>query len=283
MFESTALAANVQVKGLDELDDLEVGAKATTELDFKISKAAFEACIPQESKPFPQTLTADLESQIFTKKELNDWMDCELGECAFNFLNVDLQELVGLKTPEDYKMKFFQLLKDRTTRKTGIDPARSKHFLRSSDNAFQSCQSAELAQLLDSRPLKTDFRLSVVRYSSKMRPTTRITQGLTYPSIDGGLCYAEALIFSTHYDVDRVETWKTLGSALTYEFRYRIDLLNTWFRRLSKNKFRDEARRIAQEQMTKAIDCLVSHQTTSLKASPRVEPERLEKKSDKRN
>ncbi len=252
----------IEVQQLKELHDQEVGAIATVKLDFNPTEKEFRACVPQESKVFPKDLNGDWDTKIFTKTEMEDLMKCKVGDCAFNFSNTDLQELQKAKLPEERKMMFYKFLDERVKGIKGADPTRSALFLRSRDRAFEDCGSDDFSSLLNERPVRgLPFRMSVVKYSKKMRPTTRLLQGAYWKGENGGFCYGEALVFSTHYDTDRVEVWNLQSPdaathILKLQIRHRIDLLNTWVRRLSKEKFRTEVREIAFMQTRDVVNCL---------------------------
>lgn len=255
-----ANAADAQVIKIKALHDREIAARGELELANSVTKASFSACIPRESKPFSKEVAPALSEKIFSKKALADWMRCNQKDCAFNFLPNEIATLEKFKTEDERKKMYFRFYKDRTEGKTPLDPGRTRFFIKSNHKAFDFCHEAALEKLLDKRPLIEAFRLSFVQYSDQMRPTARLTQGAYYPQ-GAGFCYAEALIFSDHYDDDRVEVWKAEplekgGTKLRLQVRHRIDLLSTWVRRLNINAFQRELESVIQKQMKEAAECL---------------------------
>lgn len=258
------LLIGLSVSELKEQHEREIGVSVSDKIEGHISNKAFEACIPRESIPYPKVWGEDLQKKVFAGDALDDWMDCSPKKCAFNFAPKELESLKNLQSKDEYKKKFIDLYNDRVNFKVGLDPERTPFFFRSFKQPFDYCQSKKFDELLDQRPLRNHpFRLSHVRYSKKMRQTTRLLQGITYSEGPNAICYGEALIFSDHYDLDRVEMWKLerqMGAKPTTEIevsvRHRIDLLSTWFRRLNKKTLRDELKSVLKAQVEEAANCL---------------------------
>lgn len=252
--------SDAQVKRLEPLRDDEVAVEASVVLPDDIEIKRFSACVPQESIPFDGKVPAEWETKIFESKALQDMAKCSASDCAFNLLPTEIHSLTLLKNDTDRKNFYLDALQNRIHFKLGIDPARRPHFITSKDKGFSPCGEGEVIEsLLNTRPLRDlPFRLSHAKYNKKMRPTTRLTQGVFWSPKKGEtdrICYAEALIFSDHYDVDRVEVWSLQGRTLTLQIRNRLDLLNTWLRRLNKEKFWKEATSVAENQIKGALEC----------------------------
>lgn len=246
---------------IKELRDEEIAVLGSMDLPQKFSESVFKACVPQESLPYPKVWPAALREKVFAGEAMGDLMRCSMKKCAFNFLKSELEIYQNLETETERQEKYIEFYNDRVAGKTKIDEGRESKFIRSKDEAFKICSSSAIDNLLDRRPLKNDsYRLSHIRYNPRMRQTTRLVQGVFSPNKDsgGGFCYAEALIFSDHYDLDRVEVWKLSDKKLQLQIRHRIDLLNTWFRRLNKSSLRDELKGLVDAQLTKAFECLNS-------------------------
>jgi len=252
--------ASPEIQGIKELRDEEIAAHGILDLGQSFSEANFKSCIPQESIPYPKVWPQELQDKVFAGEAMGDLMKCRPKRCAFNFLNSELETYQDLKSEEERQAKFIEFYANRVSGKTGIDEARSRMFIRGKDKAFSICSSPEMDRLLDSRPLKAEaYRLSHIRYNPRMRQTTRIVQGLFFKNkSEPGFCYAEAMTFSDHYDLDRVETWRLSGNILELQVRHRIDLLNTWFRRLNKGSLRKELDGLVRSQLNLAAECLKS-------------------------
>jgi hypothetical protein len=250
----------IRVSQLSELHDQEVGAMAELSLDFAPSEKDFYACTPKSSIPFPPRFDELISQQIFTDEETHALMDCSPKDCKFNLLP---QELIILDSLEDLgarKAALYRFYEERILGLKGIDPGRGALFIRSRDHGFEDCEGSELQKLLNERPIKGgEFRLQIVRYEKKMRPTARLNQRLFWKRNEV-LCAAEALIFSDHYDVDWVQVWslqkKDARHLLKVQLRNRIDLLTTWVRRLNKDKFRKRALQIAFQEISEVQACL---------------------------
>ncbi len=253
----------IEFKPVAELHEQEIAAQATATLSQKISDAAFLICTPRESFPFPKSWSSELKENVFAREALSDLMKCSPKKCAFNFLRPELEVLERLEKPEDFKNQFIQFYQDRVDGKTGLDTGRTPYFFRTGSTAEDFCPSPSLKTLIDNRPVKGfPFRLSLVRYNPRMRQTTRLLQGTSYPlgKNQSGVCYAEALLFSDHYDLDRLEVWKLermdQGTRVSVQVRHRIDLLNSWFRRLNKGALKDELKDLLEGQMKETLACL---------------------------
>lgn len=250
--------AKVDAEFLDETHDREIAVRATIHVRAAVNEKSFSRCVPRESRAFPFDLPGDLKEKIFISSELKDLMKCSPQDCAFNFNPQELEQLEKKSNPQERQELYWNFFTNRVLGKT--KPEASPFRIGSQNARLSSCQNADLNKLLDQRPLpKAFWRLSHVRYSAKMRPTTRLLQGLPYRDASN-LCYAEALIFSDHYDNDRIEVWTWApedgGSLLQVEVRHRVDLLNTWIRRLNKQSLRDELKKALTEQIQSASDCL---------------------------
>lgn len=251
----------IQISGLKELHDEEVAASGELVLESAVSDADFKACAALSSEPFPRSFSNDHEAQIFTEEETKALNDCEQGDCKFNFLPSEIIAIHNAADLETRKKLFFRFYEERTRGLKGIDPHRSSKFIRSADQPFDECEGEDFNRLLNARPLKnTPYRLSIVKYDRRMRPTTRLTQGVYWTGPKDQLCFAEALIFSDHYDVDRVQLWSlkktATGASLKIQLRTRIDLLNSWVRRLSKEKFRKQVKQIVFNEISMLDACL---------------------------
>ncbi len=251
---------SVEVQRLKELDLQEVGAEALVKIkeeEFRTYVKRFEACVPLESKPFKGKFSAEQSAALLDAKEVADLDDCKHDRCAFNFLKQELLELAALAKGAPRQNYLQDAYAKRSRYELGIDPQRSQLFLRGRDAAFGYCgESPSVERLLNQRPLKdTAFRLSTTKYHPKMRPTTRLSQGI-YWKQGYASCYAEALIYSNHYDIDRVEVWSLTPDSFRLQMRHRVDLLNSWFRRLNKEKFRKQAESIVEDQIKEAVECL---------------------------
>lgn len=234
------------------------------EVDLKAApKKDFSSCVPRESISFPKVLTTSLSEKIFTKKELSDFKACKPDSCKHNFLDQEIEWLIksGLKSDEDYKNKFFSFYKNRVERKTPILLQESRWKISSAVKPISFCEGAQADSILNQRPLpKANFRLSVVQYDSKMRPTTRLLQGIFFQdSKNKSLCFIESLLFSNHYDLDRIEAWELNSkNELRLLVRHRIDLLSTWFRRLQKPRLQKSLEKAALSEVLAAKNCLIS-------------------------
>lgn len=189
-------------------------------------------------------------------------MECRPDRCAYNFLPHEVEALSRLKNAEDRKRAYWEFFKNRVSRKTGLQENRTRFHIKSAHNLIEDCQSPGLASVLDNRMTKdTQFRLTHVQYQSQMRPTTRLLQSGYFQTPEKTYCFAEALIFSDHYDDDRVEVWslkKTeAGSTLKVQVRHRIDILNTWVRRIqAKEGLAQELDKVLERQIRDAASCL---------------------------
>jgi hypothetical protein len=253
--------SKVSMKNTQEWHDHEIAAAGEIEIGSTFTQAELSACATQESIPFTKQLPKKWTEAIFQKSELSDLEECKPGSCAFNFLPYEIQFLSKLPSTGEKKNAFLQFYKDRVQGKTPVDPRRSWMFIRSKDQKFSFCSSKPLHKLLDQRPIKTkDFRLAFANYDSRMRPTLRLLQSAEYASEDGWKCYAEALIFSDHYDGERVDLWglqtKDGKSTLRLEIRNRMDFLHSWWRRLKKGSLRDRIKSVVAAQLEAAGNCL---------------------------
>jgi hypothetical protein len=256
------------VFSLDELMDREIAAGSKMELEIHLDpqklSERFKQCIPIESQIFDGQWNESLDSRIFTAKELSDLMNCNPKSCAHNFLPQEIDLLTKAQTEGEKIQLFKQFYKNRYLRQASVSPDRAKFLIRTKDRPFQVCQSSRFNQLLDERPnVSWPMRLSLAHYDQRMRPTTRLLLGDFYTSDTGDLCFADAFVYSNHYDLDRIEVWRWKQSSqsmgtLELQVRHRIDLLNTWYRRLSKGTLREELRQIVENHVRQAASCLSS-------------------------
>ena len=257
IFGSTSVFAKqrVEVEKIKVLHEREVAARGSFKLKKTPSLTDWKACIPQESVKFPTAFSQEQQEAIFSGKEFEDLKNCTPNECAFNFLPYEKEFLARLESDEDYKNAFYDFYANRVKGRTPLDPLRTPFFIRSSDEAFRYCSSSKLSDLLDNRPLKIGYRLALAQYGDKMRPTTRLVQGVHYKTEDIH-CYAEALIFSNHYDLDRVDVWSLHKDRVVLEARDRIDFLRTWVRRLQKGKLQKVIEEVVERDLKAAQNCL---------------------------
>jgi len=260
--------SHVELTRLVDLDPQEVAVKGEISISQSVTKEKFRSCVPRESIAFPSTLPANLSSKIFEKKELSDWLQCSPTKCAFNFRPQELKELENAKTEESRKNKFFEFYKNRVDGKTpALDTSNVTLLIRSKSDPFEDCASSpEFKKLLDERPVKGwNYRFSVVKYRDNMRPTARLLQGVFSEPKPKTFCYTEALLFSDHYDSDRIEVWSLLQSdtpsesspsKLRLQIRHRVDLLNTWVRRINKPAFVNPLNETIDAQLVEAAACL---------------------------
>jgi len=253
----------VELQKIEELNEREIATAASFEITSKKSWDEVKKCLAVDSQSFPEKLSPDLEQKIFVKKELADLMKCNSRDCAFNFLPYELEYLEKLKTEEQRKEAYFKFFQNRIKGLTPMDPTKADLIIRSSKESFPECQSPILDKFLSQRPLgKADFRLSLVKYDDRMRPTTRLLQSMSFMKSPNQYCYAEALIFSDHYDAERIELWSVSKRADVYEIslkiRDRIDFLNSWFRRLQKGSLRKALEKLVQEQSQNMLRCIVA-------------------------
>ena len=234
------------------------------EVDLKTTpKKAFSSCVPRESILFPKALAASLSEKIFTKKELSDFKACKPGSCKHNFLDKEIELFIksDTRSDEDYKDKFFLFYENRVKQKTPILLQDSNWKISSAAKPLTFCEGAQADAILNQRPApKANFRLSVVQYDPKMRPTTRLLQGVFFQdSKTKSSCFLESLLFSNHYDLDRIEAWELNSeNKLKLLVRHRIDLLSTWFRRLQKPKLQKSLETAAIEEVLAARNCLIN-------------------------
>lgn len=256
MIISIALALiALEIKDLEEWHDFEIASAGRVQVSELVNP--FLSCVPQESQPFPTLWPQSLTDSIFRPKELRDLMGCHSQKCLFNFLPAEVAELEKASSENERKRLYRRFYEDRAAGRTGLDPRKERNFIRKAEG-WGACSSQELEDLLKRRPLQDrGYRLSHVHYDERMRPTTRLLQSATY-RVGDTECYAEALLFADHYDVDRVEVWSRnkRTKELRLEVRHRIDLLNTWVRRLNKNAFRRELRELVENQVKAAKACI---------------------------
>jgi len=259
--------SSLKIKEIKELHEREIAADGRMRFSGHLPNKLFLACSPRESRPYQESWDADLLEKVFDAQATKDLMNCGAKSCAFNFLPEELSILSDLKGKEERFAAYQKFYSNRAHLKTRIDDKRSPYFIRSQDEAFDFCQSQAMDDLLDHRPLKQiPFRLSHVHYNPRSRQTTRLVQGLSYPlkAKKDGVCYAEALIFSDHYDLERVEVWKMERiredqkdyTEVQLQIRHRIDLLSTWFRRLNKGALRDELKNLVRSQLQEVANCV---------------------------
>lgn len=256
-FLLTFISSEPEVKTISELHVQEIAIEGSFLLKEKTG-SSFTSCIPQESKVFTGEFPEEIQKSIFRPSELNALMKCSHHNCAFNFLFPELQSLEALKTEEERKKAYLQFFKNRMIGKTVPFAPQTTLWIRSQEKAFSFCDSSEFSKLLDERPLKKyPYRFQHAQYQSRMRPTTRLTQGLFF---ENNTCYAEVLIFSDHYDGERVEIWQAKsvpeGLKIRVQIRHRLDFLTSWFRRLNKSSLRDALKEQIKKQLDQVKNCL---------------------------
>jgi hypothetical protein len=257
---------DIQIDRMHENHDQEIATKGTVELPFKVSEKNLKACLPRESIPFPASLSKDLSEKIFSEGPMEALMKCNRKSCAFNFSFPELVQLEKAKTPEERQKLYFEFYKRRVATREKVSPEYARLFIHGKDKAFEDCDSSEFHKILDERPIAhPTYRLSHIQYNPRMRPTTRILQGEWFHPNSTTTCYVESLIFSDHYDAERVEVWSATTSdgktKLKLQIRHRVDLLNTWLRRLNKEGVRVELDDLIKAELEDAATCLKKAQT----------------------
>jgi len=256
----------IEVKELQESHEREIGASAKFLINGIVTQAQFLKCVPQESHPLPQKWPEELRRSVFSQGAARDLADCELKDCAFNFSSTEIEGLMKAKNDDERWAAFQEIYQKRSTGASRPAADREAFWIRSANHPLGICRDPQIAEVLDHRPSsKLARRLSHVQYNKKMRQTTRLLQATQFKmkSPPEGFCFVEALIFSDHYDLDRVEAWqlKRVGPAeseIQVEVRHRIDFLNSWFRRLNKPKLARELREALEKQAEVAQNCLNS-------------------------
>lgn len=242
------------------LHDHELAAYAEiTELE-NLSWQSFQKCSPQESQLFPKDLSAERKEEIFIAREMRDLKSCKAQDCAFNFTAEERDQIGALESDEEIQKTFFEFYKSRVEKPRELHPLIEKFKISKVEPALSVCQGPELKALVEKRPLKDwPYRLASVRYESQMRPTTRLTQGKHFKE-NGNFCFAEALIFSNHYDVELLKVWRYQPEEkqLRVELRYRVDFLSTWFRRLQKPRLQAAIEEVLTEEMESFKNCVNS-------------------------
>lgn len=254
---------------IEELSDHEIAGEVWVDYKGKIKKEEFFACLPRESKKFPKDFAAFLKEfgeKIFIEKEFEDLKACKPGDCKFNFKpdeQARIKKARAQNKPDDtFKQIYFRYFQNRAKGKTELSEKKTSFFIRSSEKAFNFCKSKELDQLLQSRPdPKQEFRLANVRYSTRMRPTTRLTQTRAYSVSPNKHCFAEALIFSDHYDVEKIDIWRmhqkeAQEGEIRLVVRHRLDFLTTFWRRLQKGGLRKALIRESTDDIQELVDCI---------------------------
>ncbi|MBN8556005.1 MAG: hypothetical protein J0L93_11210 [Deltaproteobacteria bacterium] len=256
-------AAEISIERMRENHDQEIATRGSFVWDGIVAEKTLKACIPQESIPFPQTLPKEWEAKIFDESPMEALMKCTRRDCAFNFSPKELAQLEKAKSPDERKKLYWEFYKRRVAHKEKTDDESARLFIRSKDKAFADCDGAEFHKLLDQRPVANPtYRLSHIQYNPRMRPTTRLLQGEWF-SANGNLCYAESLLFSDHYDAERIEVWSVKTdpnkskpkTKIQLQIRHRVDLLNTWLRRLNKEGVRVELDDLIKSQLEQVGEC----------------------------
>lgn len=251
----------INALSIEEQHDKEIAASAELVIPKVFQLSDLKKCIPVESRPFDGSFSLTDQKKLFSGKELEDLMKCNLENCAFNFLPYEKRYLQTLDSKEKKSQALMNFLADRIKGRTPVDPSRSPQFIRQSEKTFPDCHSDQLDQLLQKRLNPTlDYRIQVSQYDKRMRPTVRLVQGEWFTTPKKLFCYAEALGFSTHYDDDRVEVWsfetKENQTIIHLSIRNRIDFLRTWFRRLQKPRLRDQLKDVITQDLNAAASCL---------------------------
>ncbi len=239
------------------IHERELVADVRLSLGSKLSAKKFSSCVPRSGKNFPEKLNKNLEKQIFTEKEMADLKKCKVNECAFRFRQDERAIIHQAKSEDEIKKAFFSFYQERLRDRVTPYSHEAEHRMTSSQEAFDFCSSKEFDRLLkDRKHPQAKNLLQVERYDDRMRPTTRLNRGLFFTGPESRSCFAEVLVFSNHYDLDRVEVWSIDQKELRLFVRQRIDFLNSWWRRLRKGDLEEVLQKWAQEEMLEMLSCL---------------------------
>jgi hypothetical protein len=248
-----------QALDIKELHEREVAVSLKTSLNRTASPSAIKKCLPSRAKEFPSSWSTELDALVFTKKEMKDLKDCRVSDCAFRFRQDERAEINRAKSEDEIKKLVHRFFSDR--RKSQVEPYAHELELRiqNSETAFDFCQSPEFDKLLQNRshPRARDL-FEVFQYDDRMRPTARMSRGLSFEDKKKWTCWSEALVFSTHYEVDRVELWGIKNEELRLSVRQRLDFLHSWWRRLRKNELREPLQNWARDEIQIVANCLNS-------------------------
>jgi hypothetical protein len=256
---SSTFSKDIRTGNLGSLHDHELAAYGEIRGLEGLTPEKFRQCSPQESIPFPKEIPADWLESIFIPREMRDLKSCKPDSCAFNFTPEEREQIGKLSSNEEIQQKFFEFYQARVAKPGELHPLIQRFKITDAKASFsEACQSPELKTLITERPLKNwPFRFSSVRYESQMRPTTRLTQGKHFKA-NQTHCFAEALIFSNHYDAELIKVWAFDPSttSVRVEIRHRIDFLSTWFRRLQKPKLQAALERVLGEELAAFQACV---------------------------
>lgn len=255
---------DIHSASVQELHEREIAIELSVLLPKTYSDAKLNACIGKSFQDFPQEFKGSLADAIFTKKELEDLKDCEVTDCAFRFRPDERAELERLKDSTAIQKKVYEFYAQRARDRVLPYSWESEFRLDSTDKGFPFCQHPDFSELLKNRKHKNaQNKIQVVRGTDKrMRPTTRLSRSLRYTGKAGEICYADVLLFSNHYDLDRIEVWGVAPADpkkprhLRLLVRQRIDFLNSWWRRLRKGDLRDALEGWGKKEVLDTLQCL---------------------------
>ncbi len=260
---SQAICAQTPVsKEIGETHEREIAVDIRTILSKPISEDVWKNCLPQKGTGFPNAWNAALEDKIFAKKELPDTKECKVTSCAFRYRPDERADLQKAKTDAAIKKKVLEFYTDRA--KGRVQPyAHEEEFrIQKGEGAFDFCKSSDFDQLLKERNHSKAVTLIKVDLGKKsMRPTTRLTRGLSFSS-GKSLCWAEALLFSNHYDLDRIELWEASPQELRFVIRERLDFLHSWWRRARKKEITEVLEAWAIDETNRVLACMTKSSPT---------------------
>jgi len=246
-------------KEIEDTHEREISVDIRVKLSKPISESRWKSCFPQRDSHFPEAWTAKLEEKIFGDKELGDLKECKVTSCAFRYRPDERAELHNIKTEVELKKKVLEFYKNRASGRV-LPYAHEEEFrIQKSNEAFDFCKSEDVDQLLKTRDHPKAITLIKVDQGEKrMRPTTRLVRGLAYPS-GKSWCWAEALVFSNHYDLDRVELWEASNAELRLVVRERLDFLHSWWRRMRKGEIQNVLEKWAIDEVNELFACVTKN------------------------
>jgi hypothetical protein len=251
------IGSSAQSVSITELHDREIAVLYRMELLKTPHTSQLKKCLASRGQEFPKNFSGLWDKQIFTSKEFGDLKACEISDCAFRFRADERSEIQKAKSDQQIKDLVYRFYEDRL--KGRVEPYAHEAHLRiqESSASFEFCASPSLDQLLTERspnPAQTVFE--VVQYDTRMRPTARMSRILSFNTAQGAACWSKALLFSNHYEVDRVEVWRLQKNELRLSVRQRIDFLHSWWRRLRKGELREPLHQWAGDEIKAVAQCL---------------------------
>lgn len=254
----TIQAQKPVAKEINSTHEREIAIDIRVQLSKPISESSWKACLPKQGYSFPSAWTSKLEERIFAEDEMEDTKDCKVTSCAFRYRPDERAELSKTKSESEIKKKIFEFYSQRAGGRV-LPYAHEEEFrIASSDSTFEFCKSADLEQLLKNRTHPRAVTLiKVDKFDKRMRPTTRLTRGISYRS-HKSLCWAEALVFANHYDLDRVEIWEASNAELRLVVRGRLDFFHSWWRRLRKGEIQEVLERWGIAETSAVLACLLN-------------------------